>query len=456
MSPKDSLLGEAPEVLIVENSPTQALKLRHLLAQQGFHAVSARNAREALAELDVRTPFLVLSDAALPEIDGYELCRQIKARPELRDIRVVLMASLSDPETILHLLECGTDNVLPKPFEDDVLTTRVNDIWATQRLRHTGTNAEIVSVIYRGEERVLPLEREHERLDMLLSLFEFGAQRELRLHQLRGTVDRQDEELRAATRAIDENLSVAPLPAVPGLRILLAEDSDVNQRLAVRTLEKHGHTVVVAADGRQALAVLERQPIDLVLMDVEMPEMNGLEATVAIRAREKGSGGHLPIIAMTAHTDPEAAQKCLLAGMDEYVSKPLQMETLTPLLARLPTPKSAADSAVAGRWDREAALANVEGDAELLAEIVGLFLEEAPRLEESIRSAISRQDSPALERAAHSLKGSAASLGAGEVVQVARALEDSGRTEQIADASNKLRVLEEALVNLTQILATQA
>ena len=111
---------------------------------------------------------------------------------------------------------------------------------------------------------------------------------------------------------------------LPPLRVLLAEDSLVNQKLAIGLLEKHGHTVVVAANGKEAIAALTSQEFDVVLMDVEMPEMDGLEATAVIRVQEKQTGKHIPIVAMTAHAMKGDRERCLEAGMDEYVSKPIR------------------------------------------------------------------------------------------------------------------------------------
>ena len=112
------------------------------------------------------------------------------------------------------------------------------------------------------------------------------------------------------------------------LRILLAEDNRVNQQLAARLLEKRGHSVVVAGNGREAIMALEKQSFDLVLMDVEMPEMDGLEATAAIREKEKGSGTHLPIVAMTAQAMTGDRERCLAGGMDDYLSKPIHKDDL--------------------------------------------------------------------------------------------------------------------------------
>jgi CheY-like chemotaxis protein len=112
------------------------------------------------------------------------------------------------------------------------------------------------------------------------------------------------------------------------LSILLVEDNTVNQKLAVRLLEKWGHQVIVAGNGKEALSVLERQRFDLVLMDVQMPEMDGLEATATIRSRERSTNSHLPIIAMTAHAMKGDRERCLAAGMDSYLTKPLQIKEL--------------------------------------------------------------------------------------------------------------------------------
>jgi CheY-like chemotaxis protein len=126
---------------------------------------------------------------------------------------------------------------------------------------------------------------------------------------------------------------------LPPLRILLAEDSVVNQRLAVAILEKHGHGVTVAGDGQTALEVLRDGAFDLVLMDVEMPNLDGLEATAAIRQRERDGGGHVPVIAMTAHAMKGDRERCLEAGMDDYVSKPIRaadlFQKIAEVLARL-------------------------------------------------------------------------------------------------------------------------
>jgi CheY-like chemotaxis protein len=125
-----------------------------------------------------------------------------------------------------------------------------------------------------------------------------------------------------------ETFPAEPKKALPPLRVLLAEDSLVNQKLAIGLMEKHGHTVVVANNGKEAVAALASAQFDVVLMDVEMPDMDGLEATAVIRVKERQTGGHLPIIAMTAHAMKGDRERCIEAGMDDYLSKPIRAQQL--------------------------------------------------------------------------------------------------------------------------------
>jgi CheY-like chemotaxis protein len=197
-----------------------------------------------------------------------------------------------------------------------------------------------------------------------------------------------------------------------GARVLVVEDSATNQRLAVRLLEKRGIRADVAADGREAVALANR-PYDLILMDCQMPEMDGYEATRAIRAGEAGGARHAPIVAMTANAMPGDRQRCLDAGMDDYLAKPVDVEALDRVLARwLPAcagaPVDAAPSPgndpgrESGRGepalDPAVALAHTGGDPVLLREAAALFLGEVPRLMGDLREALARRDAQTLQR----------------------------------------------------------
>jgi CheY-like chemotaxis protein len=232
------------------------------------------------------------------------------------------------------------------------------------------------------------------------------------------------------------------------LRVLLAEDNPVNQRLAVRIMEKWGHTVAVAGNGRKALEAWEQETFDLILMDVQMPEMSGLEATATIREREKDSGRHVPIIAMTAHAMEGDRQKCLAAGMDHYASKPIDQrrlfEVVESICAARPNPDGLSMNEVRQElnFDPKAALGRVDGDRELLKEIAGLFFEDTPRLLTEVRNAIQRGDGRALERSAHALKGSVSNFGARTASDAAYSLEQMGRNGDFAKAPETFARLE--------------
>ena len=190
-----------------------------------------------------------------------------------------------------------------------------------------------------------------------------------------------------------------------------AEDNVVNQRVVVRLLEKYGHAVTLAADGRQAVAAHVKVAFDLVLMDVSMPEMDGFEATQVIREREAGTDRRTPIVAMTAHAMKGDRERCLAAGMDDYVSKPVERAELTRVLAWaagapvVPDPEPVVERGPA--LDYRAALQRFGGDEELFADVAGVFRADAPRLLGELRHAVAAGDAPAVQRTAHGLKGAA-------------------------------------------------
>lgn len=224
-------------------------------------------------------------------------------------------------------------------------------------------------------------------------------------------------------------------------RILLTEDHPVNQRLAVKLLTKWGHSVVLADNGKKA---------------IQMPQMGGLEATTLIRQKEKGSPKRIPIIAMTAHAMKGDREQCLEAGMDDYVTKPLDAQILFVTIERMFSSLVQPDPVVLPsekihempRLDREAILARVEGDMALLKEVTDLFLEDAPRLMTAIKDSINRNDANTLERTAHTLKGSIGNFGAAEACEATFELERMGRKGDLALASVTFSRLEVAVNGL--------
>ena len=189
-----------------------------------------------------------------------------------------------------------------------------------------------------------------------------------------------------------------------------------------------------------------------------MPEMDGFEATAAIRARETATGGHIPIIAMTAHAMKGDRERCLAAGMDGYVSKPLRPQELFEVLERL-APATAADPAAAEpaapppAFDLAAALDRVDGDVELMKELAGLFLDECPQRMAEIHQAILRRDASGLKKSAHALRGSVANFGAPAATEAARRLETAGHDQDWGDVEPAWAALEEAIAGLTPALA---
>ncbi|HJS73236.1 MAG TPA: response regulator, partial [Vicinamibacteria bacterium] len=248
---------------------------------------------------------------------------------------------------------------------------------------------------------------------------------------------------RTRRQARDETAPRERRPAARPLRILVAEDNLMNQKLVLRLLEKWGHRPTLAQTGREAFDATAREIFDLVLMDVQMPEWSGLEATAAIRERERGGRKHLPIVAMTAHAMKGDRERCLAAGMDGYVSKPLDARELYD------TVNTFGGGGEGPRLlDESALLKGVSGDRKLLRELVQIFLADSPPRLAAIRSAVAKRDASALATAAHSIKSSVGVLSKGGVFEAARALETQGRENDLRGALESLARLESEMARL--------
>ena len=267
--------------------------------------------------------------------------------------------------------------------------------------------------------------------------------------------------LGVSLRREDEAAAPTTAPATTSpkrLRLLLAEDNAVNQKLAIRLLEKRGHTVVVASNGREALAAVEREPFDAVLMDVQMPEMDGFQATAAIRAREQGTGTHLPIIAMTAHAMKGDREKCLEVGMDAYVSKPLQASELFEVVESLVGAEAPqvgpAGTERPGGWpfDLAEALHRTGGDRELLQELAAIFCADCPQRMTEIQSALEQRDPRKLKEAAHALKGAVDAFSASAACEAAFQLEILGRQGDLSGSAPVYARLREEMKQLVPAL----
>jgi CheY-like chemotaxis protein len=239
------------------------------------------------------------------------------------------------------------------------------------------------------------------------------------------------------------------------LHILLAEDNRVNQAVASRILAKLGHSLVIANNGLEAIEQLKQQAFDLVLMDVQMPEMDGILATKVIREHEKSTHDHIPIIAMTAHAMTGDRDRCLAAGMDGFVTKPITPEEVdAAILAALnDTSKIDRDmgadehqeKATEGSelpWDPSTTLEQLGGDETLLQEVIDIFLEEAPKHLAALRVAVEQGIAETVETTAHTLKGEFGYLCVPGISQRASQIEEMGRSNDIRGAAGLLPQFE--------------
>jgi PAS domain S-box-containing protein len=366
-------------VLIVDDNATNRWILRDMLGHWGMLPTVVDDGPAALEAIDeavsAGTPFgLVLMDYQMPLMNGLDVASYIRQRADTT-APIMLMLSSAGPGTdVARAAEVGIAASLDKPVRQSVLK------------------------------------------DALLA-------------------------------ALGSRTAPAPAPpkparlAVPAgarpLRVLLAEDNHVNQRLFVAILRKQGHVVTVVDNGRAAVDAVAQDSFDAVLMDLQMPEMGGLEATGLIRRAEAGTDRHIPIVALTAHALKGDRERCLDAGMDNYLAKPVQGPALLAMLHEVTGGLTMADSEVPATpaINPEDVLARVDGDRELLAELAQIFREQAHELMAGLDAAVAEGDAKRVEHLAHTLRGSVANFGAQEAVRLAQALETGGRNGQLEGAA---------------------
>jgi CheY-like chemotaxis protein len=237
------------------------------------------------------------------------------------------------------------------------------------------------------------------------------------------------------------------------LRVLVAEDNIVNQRVATGILENAGHTVTVVENGREALDALHAGTFDIVLMDMQMPELSGGEAIAELRRQEHAAGGHVPVIAVTAHALVGDRERCLAGGADGYVPKPMTPAALFAEMGRVigdaGTPASPAVPLPPG------VLARVGGDMGLLREIIALFAEDGPKQLDALTHSIAAHDGAAIYRAAHTLKGAVGNFEAHEIVRMLVTMEERARGGDLPACEALLPPSERAVAELVRSL-TQA
>ena len=400
-------------VLVVDDSATNRSILKEMLRRWHMRPVATENGRAALAALEKtarsRKVFpIVLMDGQMPEMDGFEAARRISRNPMFRNLKLILLTSAGQYEGAASLRSMGVAACLTKPLKQSELLDA------------------IVKVLGATSQAKLPTRRD-------------GAFR---------------------SRRIPYRIRKVRHP----LCILVAEDNPVNQELVLELLKKRGHVAVVAEDGQRALSALQSGSFDVALMDVQMPKMSGIEATRAIREAEKATGAHVPILAMTAHAMKGDRERCLAAGMDAYVSKPIQAEELFRTVEGLiPRTGRAADSSRIQRdgtgtdtLDAASLVARLGDDAKLLRRLVKVFLHDCPRMMSEMKKAITAANADALAKAAHSFKGAASNFGGTQAVQMARQLEACGRQRDLITARQIYQQLERTTPFMVEALRAVA
>jgi CheY-like chemotaxis protein len=268
---------------------------------------------------------------------------------------------------------------------------------------------------------------------------------------------KQADLLQQICRVLERTAARAPTaagpaerPAVPSAKILLAEDNLVNQRVAVGLLTKRGHAVTVANNGQEAIDILARESFDLVLMDVQMPQMGGFEATACIRAREAGTDVHTRIVAMTAHAMSGDRERCLAAGMDGYLAKPINQTLLFEVVERGSRGHEAPaiEPPQAAAFNRAELIERLGGDATLLKDVIRLFLDDCPLRLTAIKQAVDQQDADLIRTTAHALKGAAGTMSARRVFEAAQTLERLGAEARLEPTQAAWRALAKEAAEL--------
>jgi signal transduction histidine kinase/DNA-binding response OmpR family regulator len=378
-------------VLLVDDNATNRRILTDLTKGWGMKPVAVESGPAALeamtqAEIDDHGFKLAIIDGNMPGMDGFELAERIKKDPRMAGAMIMMLTSAGHRGDAARCRRLGIVAYLLKPIRKSELLAAILTVLGQ---RSSGATIDLIT-----------------------------------------------------------RYSLRETPR--GLRILLVEDNRVNQVVVLRMLEKMGHTVKIACNGREAMSFTAAEIFDLVFMDVQMPEMDGLTATRNIRGREKKTGFHIPIVAMTAHAMKGDKERCLEAGMDGYISKPVSSKEIEDMISTIAVTETATPTLIEVQaapsppiaWDRAKALERVDGDEQLLQEVVQIFLEESPKQLAKLRQAVTVGDADLLERAAHSMKGELGYLAVPDACQKARVLEQMGRTRNLEQAAETLAVLE--------------
>ncbi|MBI2481746.1 MAG: response regulator, partial [Planctomycetia bacterium] len=390
-------------VLIVDDNETNRRILVEMLKSWSLSPTATANGSEALNEMHRAAandnPYrLVLLDCMIPEMDGFSLAELINGNTSFANPTMVMISSAARPGDPKRCSEMGISRYMTKPvIKSELLDTILE---ALDEHTHTEETAAVEPV-------------------------------------------------------------VVPQPSGRSLRVLLVEDGLVNQRVAVGFLKRAGHQVTVAEDGEAAIRCWENQAFDIILMDVQMPIMDGLEATTAIRQRESALGTRIPIIAMTAAAMKGDKERCLAVGMDDYVSKPIASDDLFTTMAKYVdgllapelVPAADRESDQSEIVDFDVALTQVPGGVVVLRDLAGIFLTECPKLLEDLRQGLADENVEATHRAVHTLKGAARILAANRLTDISSEFEMLAKDKQLEVVRARLGEIESAVDQACRIIS---
>ncbi|MCP4633847.1 MAG: PAS domain S-box protein [candidate division Zixibacteria bacterium] len=367
------------KTLVIDDDETNRKFISILLRNWGLNPIEVSNEDEAFEALTTANtnndPFkLVLLDIHLPDNNGFKTAKQIKTNPAFRDMKIIAFTSTGKRGDGAQCRENGIDGYLVKPLKQSLL------------------------------------------FDTIITA--------LSIRQ----IDESQNQL-ITSHSVEEQSR--------RLRILIAEDNPVNSKLVENILTKRGHYIVLAEDGREAIERLNEEEFDIVLMDVQMPNMDGFQATAKIREMELKTKEHIPIIAMTAHALAGDREMCIDADMDSYISKPIDPKQLFSMIEALSQNDITDEIRIVNSEivnnhteiediyiDLDELLERFENDQELLVQIIRLFVNDCPQLVADIKSAISDNDRNALQRATHKLKGAVGNFAAKPAYEASRRLEE--------------------------------
>lgn len=391
-------------VLVVDDNATSRQIIQELLESWKMIPTGAAGMEEAqqilLSAEGHKTPFkLIIIDSDMPGADGFMLARWINNQDAL-DINVIMMQIFSSSHSQVDLDELGIKAAITKPVRSSDLL-----------------NAILIA---------------------------------LGIVEPRTEIDSKESD-----RIFKRDLR--------SLNILVAEDTPFNQKYITRLLERWGHRATVAENGRKAVEALVNKKFDLILMDVQMPEMDGFDATIRIRQLEKQTRGHTPIIAMTAHAMKGDRERCIEAGMDEYISKPINSDILAKVIQALVPQESSKPSVVEAvsenrpTFDSEALLKAFDNDWDFFKEALEMLVSDYPPMVEALQEALKSKDTGALRRTAHALKGMVGNFQGRDAAKAAFKLEEMGRLGEFDGAEqacerliNELASLEKMLMDLAK------